>query len=407
MSDRDPNDDLGFALPEAGRISAGRAIVIGVCSLIVLGGAFVAGWLPRHRARAALEAETKESEVAVLRVAVVTPKAIASDRAIALPGSIQPLEETVVYPRASGYVRRWVVDIGDKVKEGALLAEIDTPELDQQLAQARAQLAQAEAGLVQAQANAAYSKTNEARYERLAPAGVASQQELDKEKAQATVDEANVNVAKANAAAQQANIDRLVQLKAFAHVTAPFAGTITARTIDRGALVTAGTATPLFKLSANDPVRVFVQVPQDAAPGVRIDVAAKVNVREFAGRVFEGKVAHAAGALDPTTRTMTTEVRVPNPNGELLAGMYAQVSLTLPTPHRVFEVPATALMNDSKGLRVAVVGAGGTIHLVPVAVERDTGPTVEIASGLDGSEKVVKIGSADLVEGRTVELLKP
>jgi membrane fusion protein (multidrug efflux system) len=403
---QDPKDDLGFALPEPARLSPTRAIAIGAVVLTVLAGGFIVGWLPRHRDKIALEAETKDAEVAMPRVVVFTPKVMTSDRALMLPGSVQPLEETVVYPRASGYVRKWLVDIGDKVAEGAVLAEIDTPELDQQLAQARAQLAQAEAGLVQAQASSAYSKTNAERYEKLAPAGVASQQELDKEKAQATVNEANVTVAKANVTAQKANIERLAQMKQFAHVTAPFAGTITSRTIDRGALVSAGNTTPLFKLAATDPVRVFVQVPQDAATGIKIGAAARVTVREFAGRTFEGQIAHSAGALDSATRTMTTEVRVPNPNGEILSGMYAQVALTLPTPHRVLEIPATALVNDAKGVRVATVSSAGTIHLVPVVVERDTGATIEIASGLDGTERVVKLASVELVEGRAVEVAK-
>src|SRR5262249_26785779 len=154
-----------------------------------------------------------------------------------------------------------------------------------------------------------------------------SQQDFDKQKAQAEVDEAGVNVASASTSAQRANIQMLTQLKGFAHVTAPFAGTITSRNIERGALVTAGTSTPLFKLAATDPARVFVQVPQDVAPSVRIDVPARVTLREFPTHVFEGKVAHAAGALDPTTRTMLTEVRVPNPEGTLITGMYAQVAL--------------------------------------------------------------------------------
>ncbi|HEY8079791.1 MAG TPA: efflux RND transporter periplasmic adaptor subunit [Labilithrix sp.] len=400
---KDPNDDLGFSLPEARRLTPTRALAIGACAVFVLGAAFVAGWLPRHRERVSLEAETKDAQVTMPRVVVIKPKPLASDRAIVLPGSIQPLEETVIYPRASGYVRKWSVDIGEKVAEGALLAEIDTPELDQQLVQARAQLTQAEAGLVQAQANAAYSKTTSERYERLAPAGVASQQELDKEKAQAAVDVANVAVANANVAAQHANIERLLQLKGFGRVLAPFAGTVTARMIDRGALVTSGNGTPLFKLSATDPVRVFVQAPQDVATGVRVDTPAHVEVREFAGRVFEGKIAHAAGALDPATRTMLTEIRVPNPKGELLAGMYAQVALTLPTPHRVYEVPATALINDAKGVRVATVGPGNTIHLVPVAIERDTGAAVELASGLEGTERIVKLADVELTEGRVVD----
>jgi len=401
-----PPDDLGFALPEPARLTPTRAIAIGAVVVVVAGGAFLAGWLPKRHARAALEAETTGTDVSTLRVEVVKPQVGSSDRAVALPGSVQPLEETVVYPRASGYVRKWYFDIGDKVKEGDLLAEIDTPELDQQLVQAKAQLAQAEASLVQSKANDDYSKQNLGRYEQLVPAGVASQQDLDKQKADSLVSAANVNVARANVDAQRANIDRLVQLRGFSRVLAPFAGTVTQRSIDRGALVTEGNASPLFKISATDPVRVFVQVPQDVAPGVRADVGAKVTVREYPNRTFEGKVARAAGALDAATRTMTTEVRVPNPKGELLAGMYAQVSFTLPAPHRVVEIPATALLNDAKGLRVAVVGPDETLRLVPVVIERDTGPTLEISSGLDGTERVVKLAGAELVPGRKVVVAK-
>jgi RND family efflux transporter MFP subunit len=185
---------------------------------------------------------------------------------------------------------------------------------------------------------------------------------------------------------------------------APFAGTVTARSVERGALVSAGNGTPLFKVAALDPVRVFIQAPQDVAPSIRAGAAAKVTVREFPGRIFEGKVARAAGALDPTTRTMTTEVRVPNPKGELLPGVYAQVALALPVPHKTYEIPATALMNDAAGLRVAIVDVTGAIRLVPVTIERDTGATFLIASGLDGTERVVKLAGPELTDGRKVDV---
>jgi RND family efflux transporter MFP subunit len=398
--------DLGFALPEPARISSARALAVAASAVLLLGAAFLVRWVPMRRAQQALAADTKGAEAATPRVVVITPAVVSSDRAISLPGSVQPLEETVVYPRANGYVRKWYTDLGDKVREGDPLVEIDTPELDQQIAQARSQLAQAEAGLSQARANAQFSRQNLERYRQLLPAGLVSQQDFDKQKAQAEVDEAGVNVASASASAQRANIQMLTQLKGFSHVTAPFAGTIISRNIERGALVTAGTATPLFKLAATDPARVFVQVPQDVAPSVRIDVPAHVTLREFPTRVFEGKVAHAAGALDPTTRTMLTEVRVPNPDGTLLTGMYAQVALNLPVPHRVLSLPATALLNDAGGLHVAVVGARSRIHHVPVVVERDVGPTIEISSGLSPGDQVVKLPTAKLTEGYEVEVVR-
>jgi membrane fusion protein (multidrug efflux system) len=399
-------DDLGFALPEPAKLSPARAALFALIALLVLSGALALGWLPRHKAATALAEQTQAQGSTLLRVQLLTPKVGQSDRSIALPGSVQPLEETVLYPRASGYVRKWHFDIGDTVKEGDVLAEIDTPEIDQQIVAARAQLAQAEAGVVQAKANHDFSKQNLSRFEQLAPAGVSSQQELDKGKAQAAVDSANVLVAQAKLQAQRAEVQRLVDMKGFARVVAPFAGRVTSRSIERGALVTAGTASPLFKLAANDTMRVFIQVPQDLATSVKVEVPAKVSVREYPGRFFDGKVAHAAGALDSATRTMNTEVRVPNPKGELLAGMYGNVMLSLPVPHRVYEIPATALLNDAKGVRVGVVGPDDKVRLVPVVIERDNGATIEISSGLAGDERVVRVASVDLVEGRSVEIVK-
>lgn len=396
------SDDLGFDLPPPARLSRTRAVAIAAIALGVLAAAFLIAWLPRRAAQKDLAASTKADGNAILRVQVVTPKSKSSDRSVALPGSVQPLEETVVHPRSSGYVRKWLHDIGDKVEEGAVLAEIDQPEVDQQLEQARAQLLQAQASLVQSTANRDFSTTTRERYEKLAPEGVASQQELDQKRAQSLVDEANVKVARAAIEAQEANVRRLSQMKSWGHITSPFAGRVNARMIERGALVSP--STPLFRVSATDTVRVFVQVPQDIAPSVRNDVPAKVTVREYAGRTFDGVVARSAGSLDAASRTMNTEVRVPNPKGELLAGMYAQVALTLPSPHRAFEIPATAVMNDAKGLRVAVVGPDDRVHLVPVVVERDTGGTMEIATGISETDRIVTLGSAELVEGRAVEI---
>ncbi|HEX3770106.1 MAG TPA: efflux RND transporter periplasmic adaptor subunit [Polyangiaceae bacterium] len=396
--------ELGFDLPPPAKVSKTGATLGIVAGAVVLGAAFAVGYVPHHRQQAALAEAAEGVASSSTRVSVIAPKAGSSDRAVTLPGSVQPLQETVLYARASGFVKRWLVDMGDKVTAGQLLAEIETPELDQELDQARAQLAQAQPTLQRSKANRELSAANLQRYQQLAPVGVASQADLDQRLAQSQVDEANVNVAQATIQAQEANIRRLMQLKAFNHVTAPFAGTITQRWVEVGALVTAGNGQPLYRIAALDPARVFVHVPQDVAPGIRTDVNAVVSVREYPGRTFQGKVSRAAGELDAATRTMNTEVRVPNGDGALIAGMYAEVSLTLPSPHRVFELPATALMSDASGVRVATVDGESRIHLVPVVVERDNGATIEISSGLTGGERVVKLASAEFVEGKPVEV---
>ncbi len=390
-----------FELPPPARLSPGRVAAFAAVVVVAVGVAFAFGWLPRRQARASLEMQQASVE-GTARVEVVAPKLGSSDRALTLPGSVQALQETVVYARANGYVRKWLVDIGDHVKDGQLIAELDTPELDQQIDAARAQLAQAQAAIVQAKANRDFSSLTLERYKTLTAQGLSAPQDFDQRKAQAAVDEANVTVAEANANAQDANLRHLVQLKAFAKVTAPFAATVTTRMIEIGTLVTAGNATPLYKIAATDPARVFVQVPQDVAPGVRAGQPARVSVREYAGRAFEGTVTRSAEALDPSTRTMNTEVRVPNGDGALIAGMYAEVSMTLPLSHRVVQIPATALVNDAKGSRVAVVDGEDHVHFVNVVVEQDNGATIDLASGLAGDERVVKLGAANLVEGARV-----
>ncbi|HTQ04680.1 MAG TPA: efflux RND transporter periplasmic adaptor subunit, partial [Polyangiaceae bacterium] len=296
------------------------------------------------------------------------------------------------------------VDIGAHVQADELLAEIDTPELDQELAQARASLAQAQANVLQAQANKGLAVTQLDRTTKLVDAGLSPQQDLDSTRSQSDVREADLKVAFANVNAQQANIRRINDLKAFSRVTAPFAGTITERTIDRGSLVAAGTtATPLFHLASTNVVRVFVSVPQDAAPNIVLEAPAELHIREFPNDTFHGTVARTSGALDQATRTLSTEVRVPNDDGRLLAGMYAEVRLKLPSERRVYELPATALLNDAAGLRIAVVGKDDKVELRRVSLERDLGATVQIATGLEGGERVIQVASAELADGEKVE----
>ncbi|HEX4383403.1 MAG TPA: efflux RND transporter periplasmic adaptor subunit [Myxococcales bacterium] len=398
---------LDFHLPAATPVPKKRLFTIGVAVLAVLVVLFAYGFLRRRGEHNALSESVEGAQHALIKVEVIKPAAVASDRALALPGSVQALQTTLLYPRASGYVKSYSVDIGDKVKVGQVLAVIETPELDQELAAANAQLLQTQANLALTKANRNLANANLARATRLAPSGVVSKADLETSQAQAEVGDANVKVADANMVAQQANINRLRQLKAFAKVTAPFDGTITSRTTEVGSLVTAGNSNPLFRIAALDPARVFVQVPQDVAPSVRPGVTSDVTVREYPGRKFVGQVVRAAGELDAQTRTMSTEIRVPNKDNALLAGMYAEVALTLPSPHRVFQLPAAALMVDAKGQRVAVIDPQDKVHLVPVVVERDNGATLDISSGLDGTERVAKLGSAAFVEGMSVDVRAP
>lgn len=393
------SEDLGFALPAPSRTSRTGVIVV---LAILLGGGFAFGWSQRskaHERTALLTATTRAT-----RVQVIKPKVVDSDRALGLPGTVRALEQTKIFPRVTGYVRRWLVDIGDKVTAGQLLVEIETPDLDAQLAQARAQLGQAQAAVKQVMAQRDYSRSNNTRFESLADQKLVSKSQVEQTQAQASTDEANVTAAQANVTAQQANVRRLVETQGFARVVAPFAGTITTRTVERGDLVTEGTGTALYTLVVTDPVRVLVEVPQNVAPSVRTGVEAVLTLREFPGRKFTGKITRAAGALDPDLHTMTTEIQVPNPDGTLLPGMYVQAELTLTVPHHVVEIPATALYNDAQGLRVVVVDAQQKAHFAPITIERDTGATLQVATGLGGDERVVKIAVPELTEGDPLEL---
>jgi len=398
------DDDLGFELAKPARWSPTRILVGVFITAGVFAALFSFAYLPRRAARETLVKEAAERMQAVPRVAFVTPRLVSSERKLSLPGNVQPLEEAVLYARASGFVRRWLVDIGQHVNEGELLAEIDTPELDQELAQARAALAQAQANVVQARANKGLATTRLDRTGRLVEAGRSPQQDLDQSQAQSVVGDADLSVAEANVAAQNANIRRINDVRAYSRVIAPFAGTVTERSIERGSLVTAGNvATPLFKLASTDTVRVFVQVPQDAAPAVVVNAPAELAVREFPNEKFTGVVSRTAGALDSATRTLSTEVRVANPSGRLLAGMYAEVKLSLPSERRVFELPATVLMADAAGLRIGIVQPDDTVHLQRITLERDLGASVQVATGLTGAERVVQIAGVELDEGEKVE----
>ena len=386
-------------------IRSRRRLWIGAAVLLVVVGGFLAGYLPRRMARARLAAATPTAPVAP-RVAVIKAVAVDAGRTLTLPAGLVANQQTLVYARASGYVRRWLVDIGDRVKKGQLLIQLDTPELDKQLAQARASLSQTIAALAQAQSNRELAEITARREANLFAKMLISAQENDQAQTQAAVWKANVNAAKANVAAQRANVGQLAQLVSFGKVYAPYDGTITRRLVDVGTLVNAGAGTnaaALFEIVSTDPMQAYVDVPQVFAPSVRVGSEAKIAVRNYRGRVFTGKVTRTAGALDPASRTLRTEIDLPNPKGELFAGMYVDVSLDVAVTHQVVRVPSSAIIADSRGVHVAVVDGSGKVHLVAVTTGLDNGTTIELVAGLSGGEQVISAPPGGVTDGMQVQ----
>jgi RND family efflux transporter MFP subunit len=380
-----------------------------VFAVAALGALFLSGYLPRQYAQQSLASSTAAAAAAPPQVDVIHPRVESNVRTLTLPGSIQALEATAVYARANGYVRRWLVDIGDQVLEGQLLAEIDTPDLDQQLQQARAMLGQMRASLDQATANEKYAAVTAGRYERLAAQHFVSQQDVDQTRAQAAVGLATVHSAEAAIAAQAANVHQLEQQKAFARVIAPFAGTITERNIDRGTLVTPGSVSgkALYMVAIFNPLRVFVKVSQAFASGIAVGAPVTVRVRQYPGRDFSGKITRSAGALDAATRTLTVEAVVANDKGELLPGAYADVTFPAALAHGITVIPVSAVVVDAAGVRVPTVDVNSKAHFIPVQIGRDQGEEVEIVDGLTGAENVIAAPTGNIVEGTLVKVNRP
>ena len=401
------HDEDDIALPEVPKPRAGTLIAIGAVGLSLLGGLFLLGLVPRLKHDAAVREETAQRAGSAPKVTLVKPKRRASAEGFKLPGQVQALEDTTVFARTSGYLKKRYVDIGDTVTEGQLLAELETPEADQELAAAQATLAQSKGALESAKAQAEFSRVSIDRYRELVKASLASKQDVDQREAQARADAGNVRAASSLVESNQANVRRLLEIKAFARVVAPFAGKVTARKVDLGALVTAGNGTgqALFKVTQLDPVRVFVSVPQAYAPFIRSGGDATILVREYPGRNFVGKVTRTAGALDPGSRTMLTEIQVPNPDNALLPGMYAQLKVERSGAPAPFAVPATALIAGADGTRVAIVDASHNAHLRKVVIGDDYGMEVGVTEGLEGDEDVVANPGERVAEGVLVEVL--
>jgi membrane fusion protein, multidrug efflux system len=381
-----------------------RVSWLAATALATLGGLFLVGYVPRREKQVALARDSAAAATEAPKVVTVTPTPTRSERPLLLPGSVEPLETAQVHSRASGFVAEWLADMGDRVEAGQLLARLDTPELDRETEQARATLSRADAGVLQARATAEFAESTHRRFEALAPQGVISRQQLDEYAAQSHVADANIRVALAERRARAADLERLEQLRRFARIVAPFAGTVSARHVERGALIAGGSNGSLFEIVATDPVRVFVQVPQSLVAEIRSGLKVEVGVNEYPGAVFPGTLTRASGTLDPASRTMRVEVRVPNADGRLLPGMYASASMTLERDRASFLLPSTALVQGPAGTRVASVDADGAVRLIPVDVKHDYGAEVEIEHGLGGSETIIRAPGPQIRDGLRVRV---
>lgn len=427
------------------KTSKRRTTILAVIAAVLLLAIGIAPRLSRS-SRAAETARAASEDLPVISVVRAKTNVSASD--LELPANTEPINVARVYARATGYIRARRADIGTRVKAGQLLAVIESPEVDQQLEQARANLQQSQAALAQAesnleqaragvnqakanvgqaQANEEIAKTTNDRWSRLVSRGVLPKQAGDERRttlaareaeteaavaagktADATViaRQADVQAAQAAIGAQAANVHRLEQLQGFERVLAPFDGVVSERKIERGDLVTAdaGGGQNLFTVVQGSTLRIQVSVPQAYAIDVHPGQSAAVRVKERPGRVFQGTVARTAEALDAASRTLLTEVQVDNRSGELLPGMYSQVEFTLPRTHAIIIVPGNTVLANSAGTRVAVVTADERVHYIPVQLGRDLGSEVEILTGLSGEERLITNPADTLTEGQQVQL---
>jgi membrane fusion protein, multidrug efflux system len=328
---------------------------------------------------------------AVPTVAVIQPSQEKPDDGLVLPGSLQAFEESPIYARTNGYLVQWYKDIGSHVTKGELLAKIDTPEVDQELNQARATRQQVVAQLELARVSAE-------RWENLRKSDSVSAQEADQQTS-------GFKQAQANLAAADANVKRLEQLEGFKDVYAPFSGVLTRRNVDPGALINAGAGgRELFDMARVDPLRVYTSVPQAYAPAIKVGAKADITLQEFPGQKFVATIARTAEAIDPTTRTLLTEVDVPNKDGKLLPGSFGEVHFTVGSNGTKVTIPVNSMLFRAQGPQAAVVGDDNHVHLVPISIGRDYGATIEILGGVKPGDKVVLNPPDSLEDGALVHV---
>jgi RND family efflux transporter MFP subunit len=390
------------------------SIFLGLAVLILL--AFLAGYIPLHKRQTLIRKEATEQQQAVPRMEVIEVAPSSPNSELELPGNIEAITEAPILARANGYIKQRMADIGDRVHAGQPLAEIEAPEVDQQVRQARADLEQARAALEQALASYQQGRSNlelarvtAERWDTLAAEGIVPRQENDQYQAQYKAQTAGVQALdkavaaqRSNVAAAEANLAGLNEVQGYRVVKAPFDGIVTLRNVDVGALVNSGN-TLLFRVAQTGRLRTYVNVPQTNASSIRIGQLASLSVSTLPGRHFPGAVARTAKALDPASRTMLVEVQVPNPDGALLPGMYAQVDLNSARPNPPLLIPGDALIVRANGTEVALVRSDHTVHLQQIQIGRDYGDRLEIVSGLAVGDMLIANPGDAVVEGAKVE----
>ncbi len=367
---------------------AGKWIVLS----ILLAAAIIGGLLwKRSGERSQLVDTTRD--LSVQYVNVTHPAAGSAESEIVLPGNLMAFNEASIYARTSGYLKVWYTDIGAKVTEGQVLAEIEAPDID-------AQLRQSKASLAQAHANLEIANLNFDRQKDLLAKKVASQQEFDQNRT-------NVDAMKSAVQAAEAAVQNLTVQQNFQKLVAPFAGVVTKRSTDVGALITAGGSQELFRVARTDILRVYVYVPQAYAGFVKVDSKAFLEFAEYPGEKFQGKVANIAGAIDPATRTLQTEIQVDNKQDRLFPGAFANTHLALPLKKAPTVIPVNSLLFRKEGTQVAVVGADGVVHLRSVTIGQDFGTTLEITSGVTQQDQIIVNPSDSLADGAKVQISTP
>jgi RND family efflux transporter MFP subunit len=385
-----------------------RFLAIGALGVVILAGGLVAGVLPRLRQTREVNAEATATASAAPRVTVAVSRRSTSAAERVLPGNSLPLLEASLYARATGYVKSRLVDIGDRVQAGQVLAVIAAPDLDDQLLQARANLIQAKANLTKAKADETFARTDLLRYRHLMETRAVAQEEYDTRVQAFGVAQAVVGAMDAAIKVNEAAVQRYADLQGFEKITAPFPGVITARHIDPGDLTSAdSTARELFHLMRTDTLRVFVNVPQVFSTGIQVGQSATVYRQEDPTKNYAGKVTRTADALDPNTRTLLSEVQVPNPDNALRPGMFLQVNFVFDSSILPVLIPSAALATRTDGPRVAVLDSEHRVRYRSVQIGRDYGAEIEITAGLDDGETVVVHPGDDIPEGTVVEPVMP